>query len=65
MRERLGVAQAELCRAADVSEGTYFRARRRGHEPTPRIRQKLVAALEEFSRRRGLMLVTEARDAAE
>jgi transcriptional regulator with XRE-family HTH domain len=67
-REKLGIKQNELCRAADVNEGTYSRARRTSSEPTPRVRRKLWTALEAIREERGLILehdIEEVRHAAE
>ncbi|MHA7969006.1 helix-turn-helix domain-containing protein [Rhizobium sp. CAU 1783] len=60
MRERLGVAQVDLCRRADVSESTLSRARKTGRPPTGRILRKLSSALEAIQRERGIAIVDEA-----
>lgn len=57
IRARLGIAQADLCRVADVSESTLSRNKRLNREPTPRIRRKLVKALETIAEERGIALV--------
>ncbi|ASY69363.1 helix-turn-helix domain-containing protein [Sinorhizobium fredii] len=57
LRTRLGVSQADLCRAADVSESTLSRARSIQREPTARIRRKLEAALEAIAAERGIVPV--------
>lgn len=57
LRARLGVSQADLCRAADVSESTLSRARNIQREPTARIRRKLEAALDQIAADRGIVPV--------
>jgi len=64
-REKLGVKQVELCRMADVNEGTYSKAKQEGREPMPRIRRKLWAALDAIAEERGVAVVDEVRHAAE
>jgi predicted transcriptional regulator len=57
LRNRLGIAQADMCRVADVSESTVSRARAAQRQPTKRIRRKLAAALEEIARDRGVTVI--------
>lgn len=57
LRARLGIAQADMCRVADVSESTVSRARAESREPTERIRRKLSKALSEIARERGVTVV--------
>lgn len=58
-RSRLGISQADLCRRADVSQGTLIRARKRGSDPTPRILRKLNQALDVIAHERGVAIVGE------
>lgn len=62
LRNRLGIAQAEMCREADVSESTLSRARSDQREPSPRIRRKLIMALERIAASRGVMVVDQPED---
>ncbi len=61
MRERLGVAQKDLCERADVHVSTYSRYKVRGQEPTARIRSKLLRALDGIAQERGLVVLEEGR----
>lgn len=56
-RERLGVSLKEMCARADVHQSTLSRARTSRKEPTPRIRAKLVNALEQIAVERGVRLM--------
>lgn len=60
-RERLGVSQAQLCRAADVSESTLTRVRQENREPSERIRRRLQNALQQIQDQRGVAIAEEAR----
>lgn len=60
-RQRLGVAQADLCRKADVSQSTLSRARKSGREPTARILAKLDRTLDAIAAERGVVIVGEGR----
>ena len=61
-RSRLGIAQVDLCRRADVSESTLVRARKMHREPTRRILRKLATALDEIQRERGITIIEEAAE---
>lgn len=65
LRNRLGIAQAELCRAADVSESTISKARSSQRELSPRIRRKLIRALDQIASRRGVAVVGSVFDQGE
>lgn len=54
---RLGVSQKHLCSVADVNETTFSKYKRRGGEPTPRIRRRLTDALDQIVAERGIVLV--------
>lgn len=57
LRNRLGISQADMCREAEVSESTLPRARSDSRELSPRIRRKLVTALERIASSRGVMVI--------
>jgi len=59
LRNRLGIAQAEMCRAADVSESTISKARSSQRELSPRIRRKLIRALDQIAVARGVTVINE------
>lgn len=44
-RKRLGIAQRDLCEAADVNASTYSRCKDLSYEPTQRTLRKLAKAL--------------------
>lgn len=56
-RQRLGVQQKEMCKVAEVAESTLTRNRNAGKEPSPRIRRRLVRALDQIATRRGIALL--------
>ncbi len=57
LRARLGINQVDMCRRAEVSESTISKARSASREPSPRIRRKLVAALDAIASERGIVPV--------
>ncbi len=61
MRERLGIAQKDLCKRADVHVSSYSRYKASGREPTARIRAKLMRALDGIASERGVAIVAEGR----
>lgn len=61
MRERLGIAQKDLCERADVHVSSYSRYKAAGREPTARIRSKLLRALDGIAAERGVAIVEEGR----
>lgn len=60
---RLGVSQKQLCRVADVNEGTLSRAKKAEREPTNRIRRRLSAAIDDIASERGVVFVDEGQEA--
>jgi transcriptional regulator with XRE-family HTH domain len=47
-RVALGVSQAELCRRANISEGTYWKAKTGANEPRGRTLRIIERALDSF-----------------
>ena len=56
-RNRLGIAQKELCERADVNASTYSRCKSERREPMRRIVRKLASALNQIAAERGVVIV--------